>query len=246
MLQNAISQMSAATNPLSALLDAQSGSAGVGFTIHSSYEEMVVMTNDKWREGAGGIPMNSYLLAASVASNGFATANAMDRRVVLLRIVGRTELSTDRDSLRAVMEHFQDNPDSADPGFRMDEPISFGMLQWSGIKCKVLGTFYVDNACKFRFGADIEDFFAARHMKVYKPGSKALEKIVNFIDPIRLKKAEDDAAAMGMKEAPSPFQIGTVRFTSASQMGTQTRTARSSSSHFSGRFPGLEGPLFSA
>lgn len=33
MLQNAISQMSAATNPLSALLDAQSGSAGVGFTI---------------------------------------------------------------------------------------------------------------------------------------------------------------------------------------------------------------------
>lgn len=222
MLQNAISQMSAATNPLSALLDAQSGSAGVGFTIHSSYEEMIVMTNDKWREGAGGIPMNSYLLAASVAADGFATAKVMDRRVVLLRIVGRTELSTDRDSLRAVMEHFQDNPDSADPGFRMNEPISFGMLQWSGIKCKVLGTFYIDDAGKFRFGADVEDFFAARHMKVYKPGSRALEKIVNFIDPIRLKKAEDDAAAIGMKEAPSPFQIGTVRFTSASQMGTQT------------------------
>ncbi|MBO6538006.1 MAG: DUF87 domain-containing protein [Rhizobiaceae bacterium] len=221
MLQNTVSQMSAATNPLSVLLDTNSGSTGVGFTIHSSYDEMVVMTNDKWREGAGGIPMNSYLVAASVASDGFATAASMDRRVVLLRIVGRTELSTDRDSLRAVMEHFQDNPDSADPGFRMNEPISFGMLQWSGIKCKVLGTFYVDSSGKFRFGADVEDFFAARHMKVFKPGSKALEKIVNFVDPIRQKKAEDDAKMMGMNEAPSPFQIGTVRFTSASQMGIQ-------------------------
>jgi len=221
MLATAIGRMSAATNPLSAMLDDRSGSAGIGFTIHASYDEMLVMTNDRWREAAGGIPMNSYLLAAGVPPEGFATARAMDRRVLLLRIVGRSDLSTDRDSLRAVMEHFQDNPDSIDSGFRSQEPISFGMLQWSGIRCRVLGTFYVDNAGAFRFGADVEDFFAARHMKVFKPGSRALEAIVNFVDPIRKKKAVEDAATMGMKNIPEAFQIGTVRFTSASQMALQ-------------------------
>lgn len=218
MLQEAINRMSAATNPLSSLLDGQSGSRGVGFSIHSSYDEMAVMTNDRWRELAGGIPMNSYLLAASAGPESFASAKPMDRRIVLLRIVGRMELATDRDSLRAVMEYFQDNPDSVDPGFRLNEPISFGMLQWSGVRTKILGTFYVDQNGGFRFGADIEDFFAARHMKVFKPGAAALEKIVNFVDPIRLRKAQDDAVAMGMKEVPSHFEIGHVRFTSASQM----------------------------
>lgn len=222
MLENAISRMSAATNPLSALLDVHSGSSGVGFTIHASYDEMLVMTNDKWREAVGGMPMNSYLLAASVNAEAFAAAKAMDRRILLLRIVGRADLATDKDSLRAVMEHFQDNPDSVDPAFRTQEPISFGMLQWSGIKCRVLGTFYTDASGSFRFGADVEDFFAARHMKVYKPGSKALDSIVNFIDPIRKKKAVEDALAMGMKKAPEPFHVGNVRFTSASQMGIQS------------------------
>ena len=113
-------------------------------------------------------------------------------------------------------------PKTTDPAFRSMEPISFAMLQWSGIKTKILGTFYMDADSKLRFGADIEDFFAARQMKVLKPGTKSLEVIVNFVDPIRLKKATEDALAMGMKRTPKSFQIGTVRFTSAAHMSSQS------------------------
>ncbi|MFD1745046.1 ATP-binding protein [Rhizobium helianthi] len=218
MIQDLVSTLSAGTNPLSALLDEQSGASLVGYTIHTSYDAVTVMTNDKWREDAGGIPMNSYLLACSADPSEMVKANPIDKRILLLRVVGRAELATDRDMVRAVMEHFQDKPDTRDPAFRMEEPISFSMLQWSGIECKVLGTFFTNGSSALTFGADAEDFFAARHMVVRKPGSAALSTIVNFVDPIRKAKADKDAIAIGMKRAPSPFEIGTVRFTSSNQL----------------------------
>ncbi len=218
MLDNLAVRIAANANPLSALLDDRGGSTPVGYTIHSSYDEMIVMTNDKWREKAGGIPMNSYLLASSAKPDEIVKANIIDRRILLLRVVGRAELATDRDAIRAVMEHFQDNPATTDPAFRMEEPISFSMLQWSGVRCKVLGTFYVNSSAELNFGADAEDFFAARHMAVRKPGAAALDTIVNFVDPIRQAKAEKDALALGMKRSPTPFQIGNVRFTSSNQL----------------------------
>lgn len=218
MIESLVKTMSAGTNPLSALLDENGGSALVGHTIHTSYDSTIVMTNDKWREGAGGIPMNSYLLACSADPKDMVGAHPIDRRILLLRVVGRAELATDRDVVRAVMEHFQDNPATKDPAFRMDEPISFSMLQWSGVECKILGTFYLDGSSKLNFGADAEDFFAARHMTVRKPGPEALSTIVNFVDPIRKAKAEKDALALGMKRAPAPFEVGTVRFTSSNQL----------------------------
>ena len=164
MIANTINQMSSTTNPLVRLFDEAAGSHHVGYTIHSSYGEMVVMTNDRWRHQAGGIPMNSYLLASALNPAEYSNTDRIDRRIVLLRIVGRTEIATDRDALRAIMELFQDSPKTSDPSFRDMEPISFGMLQWSGIKCKVLGTFYLDDNHKLRFGADVEDFFAARQI----------------------------------------------------------------------------------
>lgn len=144
MIANTINQMSAATNPLILLINEKRGNRHVGFTIHASYGEMVIMTNDRWRHEADGMPMNSYLLATSVDGENFSAADPIDKRAVLLRIVGRTEIATDRDALRAIMEHFQDHPKTTDPAFRNMEPISFAMLQWSGIKTKVLGTFYMD------------------------------------------------------------------------------------------------------
>lgn len=219
MISTTLDSISQATNPLVQLVSPQSGCKHVGYTIHASYSDMVVMTNDHWRQAAGGIPMNSYLLATSLDHETYGSSDPIDRRAVLLRIVGRNPLASDRDTLRTLMEHFQDFPDTADPALRNMEPISFGMLQWSGISCKVLGTFYLEEGLSLRFGADVEDFFAARQMRVLKPGPQALETIVNFIDPLRFRKAEADARAMGMRRIPKSFQIGHVRFTSASHMG---------------------------
>lgn len=218
MIESLVSTLSAGTNPLSALLDERSGAALVGHTIHMSYDTAIVMTNDRWRENAGGIPMNSYLLGCSADPNDIVSAHPIDKRILLLRVVGRAELATDRDMVRAVMEHFQDNPATKDPAFRMDEPISFSMLQWSGVECKVLGTFFLSGSSSLNFGADAEDFFAARHMVVRKPGPDALATIVNFVDPVRKAKADKDARDLGMKTAPAAFEIGTVRFTSSNQL----------------------------
>lgn len=244
MIANTINLMSAGANPLILLLDEKRGSRHVGFTIHASYGDMVVMTNDRWRHEADGMPMNSYLIATAVDIDNFSTADPIDKRAILLRIVGRTEIATDRDALHAIMEHFQDQPKTTDPAFRTMEPISFAMLQWSGIKTKVLGTFYMDSDSRLRFGADIEDFFAARQMKVLKPGLEALETIVNFVDPIRLKKAGEDAAAMGMKRTPKAFQIGTVRFTSAAHMSSLSAQNGASVRIFPGDFLGRRTAVF--
>jgi Helicase HerA, central domain len=244
MIAKTINQMSAATNPLILLLDEKQGNKHVGFTIHASYSEMVVMTNDRWRHEADGMPMNSYLLATSVDVDNFSSADPIDKRAVLLRIVGRTQIATDGDALRAIMEHFQDQPKTIDPAFRSMEPISFAMLQWSGIKTKVLGTFYMDSDSRLRFGADVEDFFAARQMKVLKPGLEALETIVNFVDPIRQKKAADDARTMGMKRTPNSFQIGTVRFTSAAHMSSLSSQSGAAVRIFPGDFLGRRTAVF--
>jgi hypothetical protein len=177
MLENVINRMAGSSNPLIRLVADNSQSRFVGFTIHTSYSDMTVMTNDFWREACNGLPMNSYLLATAMDPAQYASCPDIDKRIVLLRIIGRAEISTDRETLRAILEHFQNNPETRDPTLAKMEPLSKGMLQWSGIKCKVLGTFFMGSDQRMRFGADVEDFFAARHMRVQRPTSAALSSI---------------------------------------------------------------------
>jgi len=222
-LEKFVDTVAKSSNPLVPLIDPDGGARHVGFTIHASYAEMTVMTNDSWRSSAGGLPMNGYLLATSLNPERIGNSAPGDKRVLVFRITGRADIATDRDTVNAIMRHFQDNPDTNDPSLENMEHISRSMLQWSGIRCKILGTFYLDNDGKLRFGADVEDFFASRQMRVLKPGPLALRSIVNFIDPDRLKRAEQDALAMGMRAPPDPFRIGQVRFTSSRHLESDSQ-----------------------
>jgi hypothetical protein len=192
----------------------------VGFTIRSTYTGMTLLTNDLWRSKAGGLPLNSYLIATSLNANEFSSANEIDKRVILLRVADRFDLPTDPDTTRTLVDFYQRNPDTDDPSLSKMETFAKAQLQWSGVRLKVLGTFYMDADNKMLFGADLEDFFSAHQMRVYKPGKKALRTIVNFVDPKRKAKAETDAVELGMKKVPEPFQIGTVRFTSTAHMNS--------------------------
>jgi hypothetical protein len=220
-LNDLVNQMSKSTNPLLQLV-AEERVKHVGFTIHASYSEMVVMTNDIWRCAAGGVPMNGYLLATSLNAADYNSSTEIDRRVIVLRIAGRTDIATDNETVNAIIRHFQDNPDTTDPSLDKMEPLSKSLLQWSGVKSKILGTFHLDIRGQLVFGADVEDFFASRQMRVWKPGPAALKTIVNFIDPVRLARAKQDADEMKMKRMPAPFQIGRVRFTSSRHMGEES------------------------
>src|SRR5690625_2765567 len=132
MISRAIDGMSHTENPLVSMISADSNSH-IGYTIHASYADMLVITNDHWRHLAGGLPMNSYVMATALEANRYSASHEIDRRVVLLRIAGRSRLDSDSQAMQAIVEYFQDAPDDADPSFQGMEPISYGMLQWSGI-----------------------------------------------------------------------------------------------------------------
>jgi hypothetical protein len=55
-------------------------------------------------------------------------------------------------------------------------------------------------------------------LNVYRPKGKALETIVNYVDPIRKNKAIEDAMALGIYNPINPFNIGTVRYTSTDRL----------------------------
>lgn len=211
------------SSPLVTLLsDPSSGASSynarrIGFTLSMDYGEAIVMVHDRWRSDVEGIPHNSYLLAATFDPSEFTSADPVDRRVILLRVTGRAPIETDGEHLRAVTQFFQENPDARSGRLEGLEPLTVNRMSWSGTRCRILGTFFAGEDGQLRMGTDIEDVFATRMMRVYKPTADALETIVNYVDPDRKRRAEEEAQAAGLGD-PVPFQIGTVRYTSTQHM----------------------------
>ena len=208
-----------ASNYLATLIDAPDDNF-VGYVIRMNYDEVQVMTNDFWREKVNGLPQNSLLLATAFNPNDFHASKTMDQSIVLLRIQGPTRLPQDDDNLRTIIQHQQGH----DEIMRRDdrdgiEPITHSLLQFGGLTCRVLGTFFLDvSSGDLCLGADIEDYQSATHLRVFKPTAAALERIVNYIDPIKRKKAIEDAQVFGFVQPPAPIEIGTVRFTSSNRL----------------------------
>jgi len=68
------------------------------------------------------------------------------------------------------------------------------LLSFAGVQCRIIGTFFfeenIDNpqgTLNLKFGSDISNYYPNRGLTVYKPNSKALEKIVNYCDPSTLR-----------------------------------------------------------
>lgn len=191
----------------------------VGYVVRMGYDAVDVMTNDHWRSRVGGLPQNSLLLATAFDPQSFDGANEFDRSVVLLRVQGPVRLPQDDENLRTLVEHHQRH----DQVQRVDErdgiePITHSVLQFGGIACRVIGTFFADAAGQLQLGSDVEDFQAAAHLRVYKPVPDVLERVVNYVDPKRAQKARADAEAMGFARMPDAFTIGTVRYTSTDRL----------------------------
>ncbi len=83
-------------------------------------------------------------------------------------------------------DKYWDEPGSMDPA-------THHLLSFAGVKCRVIGTFLLDqnlrslarDALLPRFGSDISNYYPNRGLKVYKPNAKALAKIINYRDPER-------------------------------------------------------------
>lgn len=190
----------------------------MGWVYSIDYDTALVITNDLWKAKVQGVPHNSFLVAASFDPSEYHKVPEEDKEVILLRVIGSTKLPQDDDMIRTRIDNYQQQTGAFldDPRKDFDD-ITKNMLQFGGLQCRVLGTFYVkDN--DLWLGSDIESFAVSVRLNVYRPSGSALKTIVNYIDPIRKRKAQQDAEQLGLKGLVSPFPIGTVRYTSTDRL----------------------------
>lgn len=192
----------------------------VGYVYGMRFDEVTVLTNDRWKHSVNGIPHNSFLVAAGFNPEKMADAAVIDREVILLRVLEPVGLPQDNDYVRTRIEHHQrrtsDEKLPGDPNDGID-PMTAVELQAGGLRCSILGTFYIEDG-QLRLGSDIENFMTSSRLRAYKPSGDALAMIVNHVNPEVLQKAEKEAREAGFAGAPSPIDIGTVRYTSTARM----------------------------
>jgi hypothetical protein len=175
----------------------------VGRPFYFDYETVKVLVNDKWKHRVGGIPAGAFLLCSYDSEEGV-------EEMVLVRVIGPTALPTDSDVVASMVDHYkEDQPPGAGTPKKLDSYTRYEFM-FSGLECRVLGTYYRQDA-KTRFGADVENFFSAHNYSVYKPEGKALEYIVNF------REGE------GIPGGPDQVRLGCVRYSASrrSDKGTE-------------------------
>jgi hypothetical protein len=212
-------QIMAEANPLAKLLDNHK-TAHVGYVYGMSFTDALVLTNDAWKERVAGVPHNSFLIAAGFDPENLTKAHEFDREVVLLRVLEPVVLPSDRDLVRTVIEHNQRRTEAE--VFATDlhdghDPVTHNELQFGGIRCRILGTFFVEDG-QLRLGSDLENYMTCTRLRVFKPSAKALEMIINHVNPEIIAKAHEEAKKAGFNQLPPPLEIGTVRYTSTARL----------------------------
>ncbi len=147
----------------------------VGRPFYFDFSRMKILSNDHWKERVGGIAAGTFLVAVY--------DNVGDRpEVVLLRVLGPTALPSDPDVVAAMVEHYKEYAATDTPAVGKLDSYTRYEFQFSGLECRVLGSFYVDQNARTRFGADVDNFYGPNNYSVYKPFNRVLEYIVNFRD----------------------------------------------------------------
>ncbi len=188
----------------------------VGEVYSLGYEEALVQIHDAHRQRVGGIPALSFLIATRVLPGRQIDVRKEDASLVLLRVLDKCDLPDASEALRVRVEtakrvsgevdRFWDHQDIMDPQTAQ-------LLGYAGVKCRVLGTFYVNdfgtsNAPDYRltFGSDLSNYYPNQGLKVFKPKAEILAKIINYRDP------------MARAHGPLPeVQVGHVRYASTNR-----------------------------
>ena len=78
------------------------------------------------------------------------------------------------------------------------------ILSYAGVRCRVLGTFYViptdsseSQEHALAFGADLSNYYPNKGLKVFKPRAAVLDRIVNYRDPVAYADRADSAVGIG-------------------------------------------------
>ncbi len=188
----------------------------VGWIYSIDYEKALVITNDLWKSNVKGIPHNSFLLATVFEPDKYGESDEADKEVILLRVTGSCRLPQDDDMIKTKIDNYQNKTGVFNDEASFDS-LTRNRLQFGGLECRVLGTFYMKQQ-ELNLGSDVETFYTSLQMRVFMPTSQSLEKVVNFVDPIRKRRSVEDFKELGIKGEVSPFRIGTVRYTSTDRL----------------------------
>jgi Helicase HerA, central domain len=142
----------------------------VGRSFYLDFDRLKLMSNDSWKHRVGGVPAGAFLLALY-------TGEAKVDEAILLRVLKPTKLPTDDDVVSAMVEHYKETP--SEDGHPLDS-FTRAEFQFSGLECRVIGSFYRNKDSVIRFAGDLDNFYAANNYRVAKPTGKVLEYIVNF------------------------------------------------------------------
>ena len=167
----------------------------IGRPFYFDFNKMKILSNDHWKEMVSGVPAGAFL--AALFDN-----DREQPEVVLLRVLGPTALPTDSDVVAAMVDHYKEIEGTESDTGTLDSYTRYE-FQFSGLECRVLGSFYRDAEGKTRFGADVDNFYGPNNYSVYKPSGNVLEYIVNF--------REGDALPGG----PGDQRIGEIRYASS-------------------------------
>ena len=194
-------------------------SAYVGEVYSLGYDEALVQIHDFHRQQVGGIPALSFLIATRVGPGTVADVRQEDSSIVLLRVLDKADLPNADEALRVRVETAQRVSGEVarhwDDRAVMD-PTTHNLLSYAGVRCRVLGTYYMVNtgtedAPEYRlfFGSDLSNYYPNRGLKVFRPRGSVLEAIANFRDPRLTPAARDAHVTVGQVRYASshrPFQ----------------------------------------
>jgi Helicase HerA, central domain len=181
------------------------GARQVGGIYQLDFQNALISTDDKWKADAGGIPLHSFLLATVMPLG--AAVDREDEEVLLLRVDDTCQLP--RQAELVEVREFAMRQMLTDGNLTLDV-LTQQEMQRSGLKCRILGTFYqtdlADGQSFLDFGADIDNLYAASRYRVYKPSPEALAAVASY------PQATEDELRSGA--LPHLLEIGTVRYSS--------------------------------
>ncbi|HBI46864.1 MAG TPA: ATPase [Planctomycetales bacterium] len=166
----------------------------IGRPFGLDYDRAHLLIADAWKQRAKGIPQGSFLLAYYENEDKVAEA-------LLLRALRPSNLPTDSDVISSMIEYYKDNLRTAGKKSQLDNLTRYE-FSFSGLECRILGTFYKDEHDKTHYGADVENFYSAHNYSVVKPNPDVLEVIVNF------REGE-------VPGRPNDIRLGKVRYSSS-------------------------------
>ncbi|HRJ52898.1 MAG TPA: DUF87 domain-containing protein [Candidatus Thiothrix moscowensis] len=187
--------------------DGRDQSLFVGRPYYLDYEQANILVSDAWKHRVKGIPQGAFLLAFYDGEDGVDEA-------LLLRALAPSKLPTDNNIVSSMIEYYKEGTDisgraDSEQKSKLDDFTRYE-FSFSGLQCRVLGSFYKIKKSigqgkakeTIEFGADLENFYSANNYSVYKATDKILQKITNQRDQGIIAGNENE------------FKIGVVRYSS--------------------------------